>query len=170
MSFGFSFTAMRSGFLDRPAVMKAMNKKSLSAQRRMGAFVRRSAKSSLRYRKKASAPGSPPSVHRGAMSLTKTNRKGVTKTVGASPFRELLFFAYDSARKSTVVGQVVFRKSNRVIRVQEHGGDIDVTRLVFPSSSQRAKRERVTIKLPPRPTMKPALAANMKKFPELFRG
>lgn len=68
---------------------------SRAALMRFGAFERRAAQTSLRYRKKPSAPGSPPSAHRSdRFSVNKTNRKtGVTTRQQSSPLRELIRFA-----------------------------------------------------------------------------
>lgn len=191
---GFDFEAIRSAFFDAPAVKKAMDDKQAKALPRMGAFVRKRIKSSLRYRTKPSAPGSTPSVHRGAFTKTSTNKKtGVKKTQAASPLRELQFFAYDRLTKSVVVGPAIFRKSSVVPRALEKGGTVSTTKPVPGPERQKARsgaqaeayrrkiqdgsiivpkweRIRVEYHLAARPSTLPAMQAELPKFANLLRG
>lgn len=191
----FDFASVRESFFDSKKVVAEVSAKDRKAQSKMGAFVRRRAKSLLRYRKKPSPPGSPPSVHRtDSFTRTTVNRKtGEAKTRGTSPLKELLFFAYDASTKSTVIGPAIFRRSPALIEALEKGGEITATRAVKTvrgrKASSRAQaesfrrkvqdgsivlpkqaRERVTIRVAKRPTMAPALAAELSKFAELYRG
>ena len=50
-------------FFDRRLVQNRMSKANRKALSKAGAFIRRRARSSLRRRKRVSAPGQPPSVH-----------------------------------------------------------------------------------------------------------
>lgn len=84
---------MAQSFFDRAAVVNALGKAKAGAMSRMGAFVRRRARSLIRRRKKSSSAGQPPSDHGGAL-------------------KRLLFFAYDPGAQSTVVGPEKFGESN----------------------------------------------------------
>lgn len=94
---------------------------------KFGAYVRKRDKSSLRYRKKPSSAGSPPSVHRSeGFTKRKKNRKtGAVSRQPSSPLRELIFFAYDAGTKTVVIGPVMFKGSKAgggVARTIEEGG------------------------------------------------
>lgn len=77
----------REWFFDRPAVESRVDKARIRNLSRIGAFVRRRARSSLRRRKKVSAPGQPPSIH---------EQKSLKE----------IYFAYDPASDSVVIGPV----------------------------------------------------------------
>jgi hypothetical protein len=76
-------------FFDRRAVIRAMGARKRAALSRIGSFVRTRAKSLIRSRKGVAKPGQPPSSHVGTL-------KG------------LIFFGYDFATQSAVVGPVRF--------------------------------------------------------------
>lgn len=108
-----SITKFKGGFFDRPAVIKQMDAHARKALSKGGAFVRRTARQSLKYRNKAAPVGQPPSVHR--------QSKG-----GGSPLKDLLFFAWDARRRSVVVGPAAFRGSAIVPGVLEKGGAVRI--------------------------------------------
>lgn len=89
MSFTVTY-AVKKQFFDRAAVRKAVGKANAKALGKAGAFVRTKARSSLRRRKKVSAPGSPPSVHSNDPVANLKN----------------ILFAYNPANRSVVVGPV----------------------------------------------------------------
>lgn len=72
-------------FFDSPKVLRSVDKATRSVLSKFGAFVRRTAKGSIRKRKKPSAPGTPPSSHTGLL-------------------KRFIFFGYDPNRKSVVIG------------------------------------------------------------------
>lgn len=78
---------VKETFFDRKAVINAFDKATRSRLSMFGAFVRKGAKTSMRRRKKASAPGTPPSVHIGFL-------------------RQLLFYGLDGTQRSVVIGPV----------------------------------------------------------------
>lgn len=88
--FGLNFDAKKF-FFDKKAVLDQFgrdSKKTLAALSRVGAFLRRRAKSSMRSggkKSKTSEPGQPPRVHQGDLK----NR---------------LYFVFDSGSRSLVVG------------------------------------------------------------------
>ena len=72
-------------FFDRPGIMRMVDEKTRKALSLMGGLVRKIARRSIRKRKKPSAPGTPPSSHRGLL-------------------KNFIFYAYDSERQSVVIG------------------------------------------------------------------
>lgn len=95
----------KRGFFDRQAVSDAMDAGVKRAFSKYGAYVRQSAKTSIRSRKAASAPGTPPSSHKGDL-------------------KRLIFFAYEPEPKTVVVGPTLFKvsSSSKVPEITEYGG------------------------------------------------
>jgi len=54
-------------FFDSPKVVRAVDRTTRRVLSKFGAFVRRTARSSIRKRKRISEPGSPPSSHSGLL-------------------------------------------------------------------------------------------------------
>lgn len=81
---------VRAFFFDRKLIMDRMSEANRKALSKVGAFIRRRARSSLRRRRKVSEPGSPPSVHSADSVATLKN----------------IIFAYDPFEESLVVGPV----------------------------------------------------------------
>lgn len=144
-------------FFDTEKVKRQMDRKTHRALSKFGAFVWRRVRSSLKYRKSASAPGSPPSVHKNTnFSRVKKSKKGVETKQVVSPFRELRQFAWDENTRSVVVGPVIFKRSNMIPKLHAFGGSV------------QTRQGRKTY--PPRPTESLALKAELPKFTGLFRG
>ena len=127
-------------FFDRKRVIDAVGRAQRQQLSKAGAFVRRRARSSIRRRKKISAPGSAPSSHTG---LLKRN----------------IFFAYEPKRASVIIGPVRLNKPGRAPRILELGGQV----------RRKVRSKRRTLSYQPRPYMGPALVAEAPKFPDLFR-
>lgn len=87
MGINFS-TRLKSVFFDRAVVKNSLDKWTLDKLSSLGAFVRTSARSLLRKRKRVSRPGEPPSIH--SQDDNATLRK--------------VEFGYDAARGSVVIG------------------------------------------------------------------
>lgn len=138
-------------FFDSAKVIRAMNTADRRAQGKAGGYVRRVAKNSIKYKDGPSAPGRPPHAHRYLDFTRKSKSKGVTVRQPASPLRELIFYGYDTQRKSTVIGPALFRgsKSPGIApkRLEKGGGGIR-----------------------PRPFMVPAMKIGAKKYPDFLRG
>lgn len=134
---------MKSSFFDRAVVIAAMDAATKAALSKAGAFIRRSAKSSIRKRKAVSDPGSPPSSHEGSL-------------------KRLLYFAFDKSTKSVVVGPEAFGVGI-VPAALEYGGTSTTVR------RRRGQKVVVTTKVRARPFMLPALEANRSVIPEQFR-
>lgn len=158
----------KRGFFDRPAVQNAVDKAIRKALSRAGAFVRTRARSSLRRRKKASQPGSPPSVHSRDVYATLKN----------------VLFSYDAAKKSVVVGMPLLngrpRSGTTVPELHEEGGTAGVVEVQLSGGKWVAKsygkrwgenrphRTRQA-RYPQRPTMGPALKAEQARIAEQLR-
>jgi len=161
-------------FFDRALVVKAVNKAKKRECSKAGAFIRRTARRSIkpvgkRARKAkrnrtgisgidptVSRPGQPPRMH----------------TVGARNLRTILF-GWDAARESVVIGPVKFpRSGNAVPSLLEYGGSGKVRKLKRGQRRRkngRLKTRTVTVRYAPRPYMNPALVKEAPKFPALFR-
>jgi len=165
-----SLVEIKKIFFDRPGLNKTMSRARLQFLSKAGAFVRRSARSSIRQSKKTSEPGQPP--------------KGKTKRL-----KESIFFGLE--KNSVVIGPVKLESANKHVRtlgppvseVLERGGEIEVHEYqdrsgswvqIRGSSERRLIGSRPTrwrkVKVSARPFMVPALRANQSKFPGLWRG
>jgi len=174
--------AVRESFFDRPLVIKALARAKRKVLSKAGAFVRKRARSSIRRRKKPSAPGSPPSAHSKDSASLKT-----------------ILFAFQPQSESTIVGPVALNQVNftvesvtttvpglhergetAIIReyryVPEEGTDgnvewrrLDGRRKYKPWKGRRFETRRRTARYPKRPFMRPALEAEAPNFPELFK-
>lgn len=134
-------------FFDKKPVIDAIGKTKAAALAKMGAFVRRSAKSSIRRRKRASEPGKPPSSHVGLL-------------------RDFIFFSFEKSSAGAVVGPYKLDRSGTspdqgtVPGALERGGTVIVT---------GRKGKKRTFKVGARPYMLPALQKNVDRFPGLFK-
>lgn len=150
-------------FFDRKSVTSAFDRAGIQALSKFGAFVRRRDKSSLKYRKGGSRPGSPPHVHaRGGFTRTK-KVKGVATKQAASPLRELTFFGYDSQARSVVIGPAIFKSrvgAGKVPRVVEEGG-------VGPYLSHGKILQKMNA---PRPHLRPAFQKELPMLAGLLKG
>lgn len=79
-------------FFDAPKILASVDEVAVKVLSRFGAFVRRTAKSSIRKSKKSSDPGSPPRSHTGFL-------------------KDFIFFAYDPETCGVVIGP---EKGNQV--------------------------------------------------------
>ena len=142
MRFGMNFKSALSGFFDRKKVMSAVDKATRCVLSRFGAFVRRTAKSSIRRRKSVSKPGRPPTSWTGLL-------------------KKFLFFSFDRSKRSVVIGPARLNKpSNAAPELLEHGG----------TAQRRDRRgKRRTIRYRARPFMRPAFRKEQKKLPKFWR-
>src|SRR5690606_28852572 len=99
---GFEITRL---FFDRKAVTSRVDRATRRVLSRFGAFVRRTARSSIRKRKRTSEPGKPPSSHTGML-------------------KKFIFFGYDPRRDSVVIGPVRLSQKGRgeAPSLLEYGG------------------------------------------------
>ena len=137
---GFDIKRM---FFDRQAVISKVDAATRRVLSKFGAFVRRSAKSSIRKRKKAAPPGQPPSSHTGLL-------------------KKFIFFGYDAARQSVVIGPTRLNQKGRgeAPPLLEYGGKTTLKR--------GGKKRRVTYQA--RPYMGPAFEKEKPQLPAMWRG
>lgn len=128
-------------FFDRKAVMDAVSRAQRAVFSRIGAFIRQTARSSIRRRKGTSKPGRPPNSHTGLL-------------------RDHIFFAYEPERKGVVIGPIRLNTSDGTApRLLESGGST--------TWQEQGKRERVVYLA--RPYMRPALEKELPRLPALWR-
>lgn len=162
-----SVESAKNYFFDRKIVMERAAKANAKASAKFGAFVRRTAQTSIRSRKKASPPGTPPS-----------NRTGLLK--------KNIFFAFDPRTGGVVVGPALLNGrgakavGETVPSALETGGRIVIKERQFKgqwSAKSRGRGNRFeqgtrfrVESMAARPFMRPALEKNRSKFPGMFRG
>ncbi|QNN25135.1 hypothetical protein HED60_23600 [Planctomycetales bacterium ZRK34] len=129
-------------FFDKKAVRDKADAGTRRVLSKFGAFVRRTARSSIRKRKKTSSPGSPPSSHIGLL-------------------KKFIFFGYEPAKRSVVIGPVRLSQKGRgeAPSLLEYGGSTKV--------EHRGKRKRAKVR--PRPFMGPAFEKEQPKLPAMWR-
>jgi len=132
-------------FFDRAEVLGATDKATRQALSKFGAFVRQTAKSSIRSRKAVSQPGQPPSSHVGTL-------------------KRLIFFGYDAAAKSVVIGPMPFNGQATVPELLEQDHVAGTTR----RARGKSRGEVVTMTYRARPFMGPAMEQEKKKLPSLW--
>ena len=153
--------AAKKFFFDRAAVQAAVDKGAQKVLSKFGAFVRTRAQRSIRARKKASAPGSPPSSHEGSL-------------------KRLMFFVYEPQTKGVVIGPALLGKGSKggrtVPELLESGGTEAVPPQVLFIRRQpggkyvlardgrgfRVDKPGRRANYPARPYMKPAFDAELK--------
>lgn len=136
---GFEITRL---FFDKKAVLDKVDVGTRRVLSKFGAFVRRTARSSIRPRKKVSRPGQPPSSHTGLL-------------------KRFIFFGYDPRRQSVVIGPVRLSQNGRgeAPSLLEYGGATTLGR--------DGKRRLVRIRA--RPFMGPAFEKEQLKLPAMWR-
>jgi hypothetical protein len=146
---GIKFKSM---FFDRKAVIDAVDKATRKVLSKFGAFVRTSARSSIRTAKGRSKPGRPPHSHSGLL-------------------KRFLFFGWDPSSRSVVIGPEKLNGKNYgdAPDVLEHGGDTVIKG--YPLSRAQIKKypngKKIIIKK--RPYMDPALEKNIDLLPPMWR-
>ena len=121
---------IKKQFFDQTRVIRDMDRKTKKVMSKGGAYIRRTAQTSMRTKKGSSPPGSPPYAH------------------GQKKLRKNIFFIYDPERKNLVVGPTLFERTRdkKIPSTLESGGV--VTRFM------RGKAK--TLNYEPRPYMGPA--------------
>lgn len=146
--------AAQNNFFDRKIIVDAVSKARIRVLSKMGAFVRRTARSSIRKRKKPSPPGKPPSSHVGLL-------------------KQFLFFSYDRSTESVVVGPALITRPSGAPETLEYGGRATIERQRFvsgPKYGNRVRRvkEKHKVRISKRPFMRPALKAELPNFAGLW--
>lgn len=134
---------IKDSFFDRHVVMAAVGNAKRKVLSKAGAFIRTTARTSIRKRKNSAPPGAPPHSHEGSL-------------------RRLILFGYDKSADSVIVGPVGFKRSTAP-SVLEHGGDTVVLR------RRGGRLTSQKVKIAPRPYMAPALEKERPHLPPLWR-
>ena len=129
-------------FFDKKAVRDKVDAGTRRVLSKFGAFVRRTARSSIRKRKKPSSPGAPPSSHIGLL-------------------KKFIFFGYEPVKRSVVIGPVRLSQKGRgeAPHLLEYGGTGTVER--------QGKRRRAKVRA--RPFMGPAFEKEEPKLAAMWR-
>ena len=136
---------LKAIFFDRKAVRSAVDRTTRRVLSRFGAFVRRGAKSSIRKRRRASAPGQPPSSHTGLL-------------------KKFIFFGYDRSARSVVIGpQRLNQKVSDAPHTLEYGGISTVV------EGLRGKRKKRHVRIKARPFMGPAFEQEKPKLAAMWQ-
>ena len=139
-----SVAQVKKLFFDSKVVTDSVDRATRKVLSKFGAFVRRSAKSSIRKRNAASAPGSPPRSHAGHL-------------------KRLIYFSYDPGRQSVVIGPTPFNTSVGIAPpLLEYGGTGTVTRRIWGTTKKLPATYRA------RPFMTPAFEREKPKLPSMW--
>ena len=132
-------------FFDKKVVRDKVDAGTRRVLSKFGAYVRRTARQSIRKRKKISDPGSPPSSHTGLL-------------------KRFIFFGYDPRKRSVVIGPVRLTQNGRgkAPALLEYGGTTTLQRHGNP-------RKRVRANFRGRPFMGPAFEKEQPKLPAMWR-
>lgn len=130
----------KSMFFDRGIVLKKVDSATRRVLSKFGAFVRTTARHSIRKRKGASSPGSPPNSHVGLL-------------------KKLIYFGYDTGKRSVVIGPTPLRGTAEAPPLLEYGGRTTI-------KDRKGRRARANYKA--RPYMGPAFEQEKKKLPSLW--
>ena len=164
---GGGMVRVKSMFFGSESVMRAVDSATRRAMSKFGAFVRRSAKSSLRLARKMTladmtpeqreiygpgrdakgkvTPAAPKWMWPSVSSEPGDPPKLHIRPLSINPLRKLIFFAYDRFEKSVVIGPLRFRT----------GG--------------AEKLEHGTAGYESRPFMGPAMERERSKLPQLWK-
>lgn len=132
--------ASKRWFFDRQAVIDATDKATRKVLSRFGAFVRTTARHSIRKRKTSAPPGSPPSSHTGLL-------------------KKFIFFGYDRDKRSVVIGPAKLNTATEAPSVLEHGGTTTI----------ETKRKKRRVNISARPYMGPAFEKEKTKLPQMWQ-
>ena len=129
-------------FFDTKAVRDRTDRATRRVLSKFGAFVRRTARRSIRKRKRASQPGSPPSSHTGLL-------------------KKFIWFGFDPAAKSVVIGPARLSQRGRgdAPALLEYGGN----------TTLRRNGKRIRAHFRGRPFMGPAFEKEQPKLPAMWR-
>jgi hypothetical protein len=129
-------------FFDNEKIIRSVDTATRKVLSRFGAFVRRTARGSIRKRKKTSPPGKPPTSHTGLL-------------------KQFIFFSYEPQRKNVVIGPMRLTQNNRgdAPSALEYGGTVMLDR----------GKDKTQVSVRSRPYMGPAFEKEKQKLPALWR-
>ncbi len=130
-------------FFDRQTVVRAVDKAKRLALSKAGAFIRITARHSIRTRKGSAPPGTPPHSHTGLL-------------------KRFIFFGYDPTTESVVVGPARINRTTDAPHTLEFGGTTAVER------RRKGKVRARKVRIAPRPFMGPALEKERPNLPKTW--
>lgn len=140
---------MKNMFFTSKAVTSRENAATRRVLSKFGAYVRRTAKSSIRKRKRASEPGQPPSSHTGLL-------------------KKFIWFGYEPTQQSVVIGPAkLTSKSSGAQETLEHGGTATLMEFQWVGRGRRQRRKR-NVRIAARPFMAPAMDKEIPKLPSMW--
>lgn len=137
---GMQLKAAKGLFFDRSTVLSRVDRATRKVLSKFGAFVRQTARNSIRKRKSISDPGQAPSSHTGLL-------------------KRHIYFVFSPETESVVIGPVLLNKGTDAPRLLEEGDTVVRT--------QRRRRVRMTYRA--RPFMGPAFEKEQQQLPALWR-
>lgn len=170
---GINVTIAKSQFFDRK-VAKSLDAASRRVLSKFGAFVRRSAKSSLKKaRQKKVGEMTAEERQRYAIRVTLAKAEGKKKPrrpdviskpgdppklhMTRSPLRELIFFVYDPTEKAVLIGPTSSKQTHgKATQALEYGG----------ASIAKVRGRTQSISVAARPFMAPAAQKELPKLRE----
>ena len=139
--FGIHFKSAKGMFFDRTSIKNKVDTATRKRLSQFGAYVRQTARRSIRKQDRSSRPGQPPSSHTGLL-------------------KQFILFGYDSDRRSVVIGPVALaRKSSDIPEILEYGGKVTI---------QWGKSRGKTVTIEPRPFMGPAFDQELDRITSLW--
>lgn len=150
----FSVREAQASFFDRPAVQRALDRTTRRSLSHGGGLVRKIGRRSIRKAPagKVSRPGQPPFSHPPHL------------------LRDKIFYAWDPATNSLVIGPAKLNKPGSAPATLEQGGEGTI--LLRGRRRQDGSREPTVVRrarFKARPYMAPALAKAAPKLAEMFR-
>jgi hypothetical protein len=137
---GIKLEGAKRLFFDRAAVTSAADRGTRKVLSKFGAFVRQTARTSIRKRKAVSEPGQPPSSHTGLL-------------------KRHIFFVFSPETRSVVIGPILLNNGTDAPRILEYGDTV----------VRKRRNKRVRMKYRARPFMGPAFEEERQKLPALWR-
>lgn len=130
--------------MEAAKVIRAADRAAVGVLKKFGSFVRRTARQSIRKRKRATDPGKPPASRTGLLKKT-------------------IIFSADPIRRSVIIGPMkINRPSKDALEALEYGGMATIAK----GSRSRPRLERKYIRA--RPFMGPAMDENLPKLPGMW--
>lgn len=162
----FKVNAAKSQFFGK-AVTAGVDRATVRVLSRFGAFIRTAARGLIRSSRKSSRPGAPPKSHTGIL-------------------KRFLFFVFDSARRSVVIGPAKTNQVGTQPEALESGGETQVLEALNPVTGKWRRKDmrfrrtdnggqatwetrKRTVKIEARPFMGPAYAKEAPKLPGMWR-
>lgn len=167
----FNVKAAKGQFFDRLKVIEALDAVALKGLSKFGAFVRRTARSSMRKaRRKRESELSP--KERVLWNIRARVARAEGRPEPPRPYQHSkpgepprtivglvkrhLYFAYDAEARSVVIGPARLSKTTNPLRTLEEGGTV--------------RTNKGSVRVDARPYMRPAFHKDLPQLPRLLKG